>query len=81
MVSHYKLQKHFLDLYDDLTFNKRHCCSNCHSLLKDKEDVCGNGCGANILEFLTISVVSQLKRKLEGKLILIMHVSYLNLYL
>ena len=28
MVSHYKLQKHFLDLYDDLTFNKRHCCSN-----------------------------------------------------
>ena len=68
MVSHYKFQKYFLDLYDDLTFTKRYCCSKCHSLFKDKEDVCGNGCEmkSNTIEFLTISVAPQLKRKFEG---------------
>lgn len=66
MVLYYKLRKYFLDLFDDIVFEKHYCCSNCHSDLEDKDGECCHGCNAIFIEFLTISVVSQLKRKIEG---------------
>ena len=67
MVSYHKLQKYFLDLYGNVGFTKRYCCTRCHSSLPTKEATCPNGCGSTSIEFLTMSVESQLKRNLEGE--------------
>ena len=66
MVSYYRLHKFFLDMYGDIMFTKHYCCAECHSPLHDKEGSCCNGCSSTAIEFLTVSVASQLKRKLEG---------------
>ena len=81
MVSYYRLRKFFLDLYGDITFTKRYCCANCHSSLDDKEAACCNGCErSTAIEFLTVSVAAQLKRKLEGIIILHREVGAVIIY-
>ena len=66
MVSLYKLKKYFLHLYQDLSFNTHFCCSSCHASLLTMESTCPNGCQDEVMEFLSISVVPQLRRRLEG---------------
>ena len=69
MVSLYKLKKHFLQLYHLYV-----CCSNCHASLSTLEFPCPNQCEAEAMDFLSISIAPQLKRRLEGT-------SLLNMYL
>ena len=66
MVSLYKLKKHFLHLYRDITYTTHFCCSSCHASLSNLESSCPNDCDAEAMEFLSISVEPQLKRRLEG---------------
>ena len=67
MASLYKVKKFFLDLYGDIILEPRHCCSLCHSLLADARADCPQGCtGATTVEFLSIPISNQLKRRLEG---------------
>ena len=66
MASHYKLKNFFQDLYADIAFKIHYCCSLCHSPFDDAKAVCRHGCDGTAMEFLTISVEAQLKRKLEG---------------
>ena len=67
MVSLYKLKKHFLHLYRDITYTTHFCCSSCHASLSTLESPCPNDCEDEAMEFLSISVESQLKRRLESK--------------
>jgi hypothetical protein len=62
MVSLYKLKKHFLHLYRDITYTTHFCCSSCHAALSTLESSCPNTCEAEAMEFLSISVEAQLKR-------------------
>ena len=62
----YRLKKFFLNLYEDISLSKHHCCSVCHFPVIDAEGMCGNGCSGSAVEFLTISLEAQLRRKLEG---------------
>ena len=66
MVSLYKLRKFFLNLFEDISFKRRHCCSICHSLLTGCDEPCPNRCCGTAMEFLTVSVEAQLKRKFQG---------------
>ena len=66
MVSLYKLKKHFLHLYRDITYTPHFCCSSCHAALSTLESPCPNNCEDEAMEFLSISVAPQLKRRLEG---------------
>ena len=66
MVSLYKLKKHFLHLYRDITYTTHFCCSSCHACLPTLETPCPNDCEDEAMEFLSISVIPQLKRRLEG---------------
>ena len=70
MVSYYKLRKYFLDMYLNVGFTKRYCCAVCHSALLTKETTCSSGCNSTPVEFLTIFLESQLKKKLEGEYLL-----------
>ncbi len=68
-VSLYKLNKFFLDLYEDISFTTHFCCSSCHSLLEATDSTGPNGCvgpPGPAQECLTISLEAQLKRKLKG---------------
>ena len=68
MVSLYKLRKFFEDAYDDMSFTTHYCCACCHAYLSDVESICPNGCEVSgAMEFLTVPVEPQLKRRLEGK--------------
>lgn len=71
MLSLYKLKKHFLQLYKDITYTTHFCCSNCHASLSSLEFPCPNQCEEEAMEFLSISVAPQLKRRLEGILLLL----------
>ena len=66
MVSLYKLKKHFLHLYRDITYTSHFCCSSCHATLSTLESPYPNSCEDEAMEFLSISVAPQLKRRLEG---------------
>ena len=66
MVSYYRLRKYFLELYSDIVFTTRYCCTNCHLPLQTKEAACSNGCSSTGTEFTTISITAQLKRKFQG---------------
>ena len=70
MLSLYKLKKHFLQLYKDITYTTHFCCSNCHASLSTLEFSCPNQCEEEAMEFLSISIAPQLKRRLEGILLL-----------
>ena len=70
MVSLYKLKKYFLHLYQDITYTTHFCCSSCHAPLSTLESPCPNNCDDEAMEFLSISVESQLKRRLEGMIII-----------
>ena len=68
MVSLYKLRKFFEDTCDDMSFTTHYCCAYCHAYLTDVESICPNGCEVSgAMEFLTVPVEPQLKRRLEGK--------------
>ena len=68
MVSLYKLRKFFLNLFENITFKRRHCCSICHSLLTGCDEPCPNQCCGTAMEFLTVSMEAQLKGKFQGTL-------------
>jgi hypothetical protein len=70
MVSLYKLKKHFLHLYRDITYTPHFCCSSCHATLSTLESPCPNNCEDEAMEFMSLAVAPQLKRRLEGMLIL-----------
>ena len=59
MVSLYKLKKHFLHLYQDITYTTHFCCSSCHACLPTLETPCPNDCEDEAMEFLSISVIPQ----------------------
>ena len=68
----YQLKKFFLterEFSDVVVSSVPYCyCSRCHQLLTDDE--CTNGCNVESNEFLLIPVSSQLKRRLEGILVI-----------
>ena len=66
-TSLYKFKKTFLSLYEDISFNSHYCCSSCHSPFDSRDSDCCNGCDMGSVEFLTISVEAQLRRKLQGR--------------
>lgn len=66
MASLYKVKKFFMELYGDITFKLYYCCSICHSLLEDDDEVCPQECNGETLEFLSIPISNQLKRRIEG---------------
>lgn len=67
LVSYYKLWKFFMDLYGDLEFSSHFCCSSCQAAIDDERAACPNGCDESTpIEYLAVSVGSQLKRKLQG---------------
>lgn len=66
MVSLYKLRKFFLQLYEDITFQKHHCCSICHSPLATADSSCRHGCNGTYIEFLSIHIEPQLRRRFQG---------------
>lgn len=70
MVSLYKLRKFFLNLYEDITFEAHYCCSVCHSPLEDATNRCPHSCAKGSIEFLSISIDAQLRRKFAGVLLL-----------
>ena len=77
MASLYKVKKFFLELYGDITFKLCYCCSCCHSLLEDSETTCCNSCdGAGVVEFLSIPISNQLKRRLEGIIMMLIILKY-----
>ena len=67
MASLYKVKKLFRELYGDITFELCYCCSLCHSLIEDANAACPQSCDASTIEFLSIPIVNQLKRRLEGE--------------
>ena len=69
LVSLHKFKKFFLDVYKDIAFQTQYCCSHCHCPLKEANSNCPNSCDGSAVEFLSISVDAQLKRKLEGTFI------------
>ena len=81
MVSLYKLKKHFLHLYQDITYTTHFCCSSCHAVLSTLQSSCPNNCEAEAMEFLSISVEAQLKRRLEGMLLacVVLYVLYYSI--
>ncbi len=68
MPSFYKFKKFFLDLYEDISFSTHYCCALCHSTLENANAVCSNGCTGmgTPIEFLTVCVEAQLKRRFQG---------------
>ena len=66
MLSLYKLRKFFMTLYSEVGFKTHYCCSSCHSPLLSVESTCVNRCETDALEFMSIDVGPQLKRRLEG---------------
>lgn len=66
-TSLYRFKKAFLELYEDISFTSHYCCSYCHSPYVARDSDCCNGCDAGSVEFMTISVEAQLKRKFQGK--------------
>lgn len=66
MVSLYKVEKFFLELYGNITFKLHYCCSVCHSLLANKNQTCPHACSSTAIEFLSIPISNQLKRRLEN---------------
>ena len=65
-MSAYRLKKFFLTLYHDISFTKHHCCSSCDTILNTTGACSMPGCKGSAIEFLSISIAAQLKRKLEG---------------
>lgn len=65
-TSLYKFKKFFLDLYEDISFDRHYCCCNCHSPFEDCHSLCPNGCSDGAAEFLTVSVEAQLRRKMQS---------------
>ena len=66
MSSLYKVRKFFLELYSDITFKQCYYCSICRSLLEGPRTSCPQLCDIPSMEFLSIQLASQLKRRLEG---------------
>lgn len=71
VASLHKVKKCFLELYGDITFKLCYCCSCCHSLPEDSETICRNSCDGAGVEFLSIPISNQLKRRLEGIIIML----------
>ena len=67
MASLYKVKKFFLELYGDVTFQLHHCCAVCHSYLESESATCPQNCDGSTIEFLSIPISSQLKRRMEGQ--------------
>ena len=67
-MSVYKLKKFFLSLFHDISFSKHRCCSSCDTLLdNNRTGTCPTPrCRGAAIEFLSVSIAAQLKRKLEG---------------
>ena len=70
----------FLRLYEDISFTTHYCCSSCHSPFDSRDSDCSNGCDKGSVEFLTVAVEAQLRRKLQGTYISIqINVTYANM--
>ncbi len=65
-TSLYKLRRYFVDLFSDIAYQTHYCCSCCHRHLEEATQPCPSGCGGDVIDFLTISVEAQLKRRMEG---------------
>ncbi len=62
-VSHYKLRKFFVDLFSDITCDTHYCCKKRHRPVENASATCANGCQEGLIDFITIPVAAQLKRK------------------
>ena len=62
----HKLKKAFLDTYEDISFSSNYCCSSCHQPFQSREDSCDKGCDTGYIDFLTIPLEAQLRRKMQG---------------
>lgn len=66
----YKVKGLFLKMFDDIKQEVYKFCSKCHRLLETTR-TCPSGCCSGVEEFLHIPLEPQLKRKLEGKVVLL----------
>ena len=82
MISSYKLNKLFTDLFDDIQGRTYYCCSTCHQSLQSVSSVCSNNCESETTDFLIIPLGPQLKRRLEGECCMIITLLQLfNVYI
>ena len=62
----YQLKSFFIDVFPEQSPTIQKYCTNCHRLLNE-DGVLPCNCDAGYSQFITVSIASQLKARLEGK--------------